>query len=478
MIQRHSAERKPKIFFVLYGLLTIAIFLVLFFVLSEIYVKLDQRTILFTPLDGPLLNPLMGLAPWGNENRILQPHTLVYADLSWRNFEPEEGKYDFDAFEKSNQLNRWRLEGKRVIFRFVTDFPGDEKHIDIPDWLFEKINGDGTFYDNEYGRGFSPNYSNPDFMRYHQRVIKALGEHYGGDSFFAFIELGSLGHWGEWHTYDMQLFPSTDVREKYVLDYVDAFPKTHLLMRRPFTIASDLNLGLYNDMTGNFQATSEWLAWIDNGGPFLPQEIGGVVPMPNGWKLAPIGGEQAPIVKNDEMYGSDLDSTLLLLKQSHTTFIGPGGPYDVPLNSLLQNGIDKALSVIGYRLYVSRVELPTVVRFRRAVNLNIQFSNSGIAPFYYPWNVYLYLFDENGGAVRKDLLPIDIRQITPEQIYSFSYSLSVENLNDGTYTLGIAIIDPITGAPGVRFANINERDDLIQQIGSFQVKKINTFLGE
>ena len=75
-------------------------------------------------------------------------------------------------------------------------------------------------------------------------------------------------------------------------------------------------------------------------------------------------------------------------------------------------------------------------------------------------------------------MPIDIRQIIPEQTYSLSYSLSVENLNDGTYTLGVAVIDPITGAPGVRFANINERDDLIQQIGSFQVKKINTFLGE
>lgn len=461
--------------FIFYGFITIVICLSLVFVLSNLYSELDQKIYYFEPLDIPFANPLMGLAPWANQDNILQPHTLVYADLSWRNFEPQEGLYDFATFEASNQLSRWRLEGKRVVFRFVTDFPGDENHIDIPDWLFEKTGGDGTFYDNEYGRGFIPDYANSNFMYYHHRAIKILGEHYGGDDFFAFIELGSLGHWGEWHTYDMQLFPEEDVRNKYVLDYVEAFPDTHLLMRRPFKIADDLNFGLYNDMTGNSKATTEWLDWIDKGGSFLPQENGGLVSMSNAWELAPIGGEQAPTVKNAEMYASELASTLLLLKQSHTTFIGPGGPYDVPLDSPLQAGIDEVLSVIGYRLYISRVETPTVVRFHHSIKVKIEFSNSGIAPFYYPWKVYLYLFDEEGNIAKKDLLPIDVRRILPGQTFSISYLLPSKNLDNGTYTIGIAIIDPLTNAPGIRLANNNERTDLIQQIGSFQVKWIDNF---
>ena len=40
------------------------------------------------------------------------------------------------------------------------DVPGEEKHMDIPEWLYDKIEGQGTWYDMEYGKGFSPNYQN------------------------------------------------------------------------------------------------------------------------------------------------------------------------------------------------------------------------------------------------------------------------------------------------------------------------------
>lgn len=70
-------------------------------------------------------------------------------------FEPVEGVYDFAGFEEAQQMARWRQDGQRVVFRFVSDKPGDEAHMDIPDWLFEKMNGDGEFYDNQYGKGFS-----------------------------------------------------------------------------------------------------------------------------------------------------------------------------------------------------------------------------------------------------------------------------------------------------------------------------------
>ena len=66
------------------------------------------------------------------------------------------------------------------MFRFVCDKPSDEAHRDIPDWLYEKTGGDGTAYDMDYGKGYSPNYDNETFIRAHERAIKALGERYGG----------------------------------------------------------------------------------------------------------------------------------------------------------------------------------------------------------------------------------------------------------------------------------------------------------
>ena len=36
--------------------------------------------------------------------------------------------------------------GKHAVLRFVCDFPEDETHSDIPDWLMSKT-GDGVYYE-------------------------------------------------------------------------------------------------------------------------------------------------------------------------------------------------------------------------------------------------------------------------------------------------------------------------------------------
>jgi hypothetical protein len=62
--------------------------------------------------------------------------------------------------------------------------------------------------------------------------------------------------------------------------------------------------------------------------------------------------------------------------------------------------------------------------------------------------------------------------VLPGESYHVFVKIPVANLKNGTYSIGIAIIDPITRQPGVKFANENTRQDLIQYIGSFEVKKL------
>jgi len=466
-----KSKRRP-VYIVLLLLFALIVSVCLFFFL---YTSTKTQIVEFSPISGPITNPLMGWAPWATLEASTQPHTLVYADLTWRDFEPLEGVYDFTAFEKRQQLARWRLEGKRVVFRFVADVPGDIAHKDIPDWLFEMIKGDGEFYDNQYGKGFSPNYSNPMLIKYHHLVIKALGHRYGKDGFFAFIELGSLGHWGEWHeSHELMQLPSENIRDLYVLDYIDAFPGTQLLMRRPFTIAQRSALGLYNDMTGSTEDTQTWLDWIQNGGDYLPNEKNSIVPIPDGWKNAPIGGEQAPNMSNEELYATNLETTLQLLKESHTTFIGPGSPYKVETDSSLQAGIDQVISTIGYRLYIAKTELPLVVKFGRDIQINLSLSNDGIAPFYYNWPAKIYLFDERGKTIETYSLSLDLRKILPAQVYTVSFTLPIDALDNGKYSIGFAIVDPLTGMPGVKLANENVRQDLIQEAGTFKINRLLT----
>lgn len=433
----------------------------------------NQQTLQFSPLSGPIVNPLMGWAPWATLSEIQQPHTLVYADLTWRDFEPQPGVYAFEAFEKKQQFARWRAENQRVVFRFVIDIPGKEKHLDIPDWLYDEIQGRGSYYDTVYGKGFSPDYSDPRLIQRHREVLRVLGQHYGQDDFIAYIELGSLGHWGEWHVrYDagIQRLPPAAVYNQYVQAYRDAFPNTLLLMRRPFAIAKQLNLGLFNDMTGSPPHTEEWLGWIANGGIYdQTGEPRALVPMPNAWRTAPVGGEQASSLLNENLYGTSLDSTLRLVEQSHMTFIGPNAPYSIDPHSALQVGINQVLERLGYRIYIQQAQLPRRLFHERRMRLTLHFANDGAAPMYYNWPVQLVLFDD-AGAVRKTYRPkMDLRQILPGASYRVSFVLPIGRLEEGLYTLGFAILDPHTGQPAVRLAMPNPRGDLIQEIGHFEV---------
>ncbi len=430
----------------------------------------------FEPTTETLVNPLMGWAPWATIEKSEQPHTLVYADLTWRDFEPQEGQFDFAAFEQRNQFARWRAEGKRVVFRFVLDIPDSGEHLDIPDWLFEKIEGDGDFYDHEYGKGFSPNYANPILIAYHQKAIQALGERYGQDDFIAYIELGSLGHWGEWHIKsdtNIRTLPDQSIRDQYVSHYLNAFPNTYLLMRRPFMIAQDHLIGFYNDMTADPESTETWLEWIQYGGEYSQTgEVQALAALPDQWQIAPIGGEQTSSMDPNQIYGEFLSATIDLLQRSHTTFIGPNGAYNIKAGSELQPGIDRILATIGYRLYIPDARIPDRIMFGKTIPLQFTFANSGIAPFYYNWTITGYVFDMENILVDTFPIDVDLRTILPGNAITISAELPVDNLTNGTYQLGVAILDPHSNIPAVVFSMPNNRDDKIQLLGSFQVHRL------
>jgi hypothetical protein len=120
--------------------------------------------------------------------------------------------------------------------------------------------------------------------------------------------------------------------------------------------------------------------------------------------------------------------------------------------------------------------MPLSVKFGTEIQINFTFSNDGIAPFYYKWPVLLYLFDQSGEMVNTYPLQMDLREILPGEMYAVSLSLPVNGLENGRYMIGVAIIDPMTGQPGVELANKNDRNDLIIEAGAFEVDWLFEFL--
>lgn len=167
-------------------------------------------------------NPFMGFSMPATTNPDLVPDYihLVYCDIYWKDFDttqheitdtamaigfditpdkntilgPDGLTYDFTGFIEKYHLDTWKAKGKNVIFRILIDEPTNERHKDCPEYI------KGEYYDNKYGKGFSPNFKD-QFVKLHYRLAIAalrrwINEHYeyfDGSLYTVEIPLGISG---------------------------------------------------------------------------------------------------------------------------------------------------------------------------------------------------------------------------------------------------------------------------------------------
>ncbi|MGE5397288.1 MAG: DUF4832 domain-containing protein [Chitinophagales bacterium] len=425
-------------------------------------------------------NPFIGFAPPAGETDITFPHSLVYVGASWKELEPGKGVYDFEGLEEKNHYSYWRERKVKIILRIYLDEPDEDYHTDIPNWLYQETNKDGIWYRGEHGKGFSPNYSNPKIVTYHEKLIEAVAERYNSNDQLAFVELGSIGHWGEWHTqveeeYKVP-FPPEKIYNQYVEHYLKYFTQKQLLIRRPITIARDHRLGLYNDSFGNVLQTEDYfIKWYQKG--YLDYLTGTKQPaMPEFWKYAPSGGEFTLPPGTSFLSNVNLSRTMMQLKQSHTSWLGPSCPvYDISDPDVIKNR-DSLLKLMGYRYVIKSVKCTSSPCPGKDMEVNWVVDNTGVAPFYYLWPVEISLCDSDGKVVFRYITKDDTRKWLPgaNNLYS-SFKLPT-NLPTGTYNLCFAILDPADGKPGVVFAVEGRQSDGRYSVGTISVGSPQTVL--
>lgn len=421
--------------------------------------------------DKPVANPMKGLTAWG-ENYRQDPYVaFAYVPIYWNELEPRPGEYDFAALEERCHFAQWRADGVRLILRLVPDTPTEEQHMDIPQWLYDAMGGTGTWYDGDYGQGFSPDYENEVFRQAHQSLIAALGQRYADDPQVAFIELGSLGHWGEWHVdagAGISSFPTQDITDTYVEDYLAVFSPDQLLLRRPYEIGRDRGLGLYNDSFGLPDSHKEWLSWIadgyqsDQNGEWLPA-------MPNFWLRAPSGGEFSPQQEDGWYFSAEqFPTTLTLLEQSHTTFLGPNAPAYGELSGTEEENLRTLLAEMGYTLAVRRCKIWRTP-FSTTLQAELTWENTGLAPLYADWPIDLELRNETGQTVWSSRECAPLSEWGPGQ-HTITLSLSDAGaLPKGSYSFWVGIVDPLTGLPGVALQMETEHDGAFYRVSTLSL---------
>ncbi|RAP73974.1 DUF4832 domain-containing protein [Paenibacillus montanisoli] len=458
------------------AVLTVCILFVSFYAWRELFASSEAPRVSFIPAETPSLvldNPYTGFVADARYDDATQPFRLAHANISWAELEPAKGVYAFDEIERDFNLALWKQKNVKLVIRIVMDYPRKTAHKDIPQWLYEEIGKKGTIYDNRYGKGFSPDYANPLLIQYHRQLIKKLGERYNDDPAIAFVELGSLGHWGEWHTYDGNdtekpiPFPKRAIADKYVQPYIDYFTDKPLMMRRPHAIAKKNGMGLFNDAFGDREATiDEFLNWYTNGYTnWLTKEEEPA--MPDFWKNAPSGGEFS---SDSSLLADDtIEEAILEAKLTHVSWMGPYAPLKEPLGGPMQPNIDRFLNTIGYRFVITEESHEEEIQAGQPLHVQLSILNRGVAPFYFEWPLELSLTDETGAIRTSMITGTDIRSWLPGHSVISAELPVPAGLPDGIYQVTAAILDPETGQPGIQLAISGKREDGRYLLGAVSI---------
>lgn len=410
----------------------------------SVYTDKNQETILY--------NPLIGYAPSADYHDAVGSNTLVYIDTLWSEIEPQQGVYDFESLYEDNHIYEYKAAGKKAVFRLVCDVPGSEEHMDIPQWLYD-MTGDGSFYDTDYGKGYSPNYANETLIQAHERLLHVIAEEFSKDNFIAYVELGSLGHWGEWHVKTGEgivPIPTEEICMRYVAQYVECFPDTCLLMRRPFLGVREYGLGVYNDMTGEPESTKEWMDWLGSGGEYTePADVHTLYAMPDFYKNAPAGGEFTSRFTWQELLVENYDRTREMIEASHMSFIGPKCPHPFSAEAFQQEA-DALRECLGYKLGIGSAEI-CYHKISKKWDIVIQLNNKGTAPIYYDWDCCMYVYNASGERMYRIKLPVSLSEIMPGDTCSVHVKQWFEGMEVSKIT--VAVEDPMTGMPAVRLNN-------------------------
>ncbi|MBE5854157.1 MAG: DUF4832 domain-containing protein [Lachnospiraceae bacterium] len=387
-------------------------------------------------------NPYKGWVGWADkrESDIVDTavdSNLVFVDIKWSELEPKKGEYDFEGIEKQYQFDVWKDRGCRMVLRFVMDNPvyvdgnPDAVRMDIPEWLFEELDeedaegeGAGTFYTGENilellgGVGFSPNYKSELLLDYHKKAIEALASRYDDPSICAYVQVGSLGHWAEFHTWPEGSgeFPDPDLAQEYMQPYVDYFKNVKVGIRKPYALAADNHWGLYNDVFGTTEdgATPAFLEWTRTGNTDMPgstEEDVEASAMPDWWQYNYSGGEFANGDFRTNALDKNVCAVLQQIRDSHTTWLGPCSGCDLKTDDedVQDYYYNQSVMVrtMGYRYRLDSITDARDLQAGTTQDFHMDWENVGVAPIYYNCPVTLQLVDDAGAVVASGVVDAD-----------------------------------------------------------------------
>ena len=441
--------------------LVTVIFIVVGLAIADVYCATFNLTYSPAPPD----NPLKGFVSYPRQQTDF-PRSLEWDYTKLSDVMIGYTNFNWEPFER--KLENASKRGCQFIARFYLEWPG--RSTGVPRFLLD----DGLplhTWTNTNTRPWPPALDHtPDYEDSRLRTaltnfIHAFGSRYDGDPRLAFVELGLLGTWGEWHNHpNNQWFASKTVQREVMDAYEAAFKKTKLLIRYPagpdhsrYADNSNRPFGYHDDSfawatvhTGRKQ--DDWFFET------LMRRAG----VTNKWRTQPIGGEVRPEVWdclfNEPSCVPKGQEFNRCLEVTHVSWLCNEGVFRQSLRGPARERALRAAQQMGYELHILRAEIE---RQNNSWNVTLLVTNTGVAPFYYDWPVELAALDADGQitAVWKTdwkltgILPGEPARIWQQRLPSGAWE------KDGTRLL-VRVPNPMPGGHPLRFANKEQDRDL------------------
>lgn len=406
--------------------------------------------------------------------------SVVYLRIAWSFLEPEEGKYNWSVLDTPAQ--RWIARGKQIALRITcseTPVPWA-----TPKWVYE-AGAKGNFFVplqgiKEEGSHWEPEFDDSIFLEKLENFLIALAKRYDGNPEVAFIDIGSLGVWGEghvWHSTQKHISAETvkkhiDLHAKHFKNTVIALNDDIITNGQKFETLSEKQQELLN------YAVEKGLTLRDDSILVQGEDNAyfSVVLAEHFWKNKPIILESSHYNYSKEMgHWKDGSKYLQAVDDYHASYVSI---HWWPREFLQENKdlIEKINLRLGYRI------LPTEVKWEKTVkisdktwDISYRWVNKGVAPCYKDLYPIITWKDEKDGivAVFTDdtfnlrQLPVGKPQETKEVGKKANFFLPFL-LKEGTYSVFISA-GSITGTPEIQMPLSNEDNEKRYFIGKINV---------
>lgn len=375
----------------------------------------------------------------------------IYLRLAWSYLEPEEGKFNWELID--TVINRWTEKGYNISFRITCK----ETHYMVfatPEWVM-KAGAKGSFRDETKKKNWEPDYGDPIFLEKLENFHKAFAARYAGKSWLEYIDIGSIGEWGEGHTaYSGWHDVPVEVVRKHIEMHRRCYPDNVLIISDDYLEQRDLDDGADLEILDicmknhiGFRDDSSCVYWYTILGfgysNIRSPEIFDMV-----W-------EKIPVVLEADHYNSIKKYKLWDegrrfekgIEETHASIIGF---HHWPREWLSENQAlaEKLANKCGYWYFPKYAILPDTLRRNSDHNyLRMTWENHGVAPAYHHFDLRLQLKNkETGKIVIFDLTESDNLKWMPGRIVGEYYNLkSVSSLASGKYEIKIGLFDGCTG---------------------------------